>query len=139
MKEEEIKKYVRDRYARAANQGTSCCGQPAAPCCGGGQKSDIISKSIGYTDEQLAQVYDHRAVVALWKAAQYDKLVKSKSGVVKKVAEAPKTLKPGTGTTQNADDKSKKLRQQLKKSGKARDAAALFERFHRTTSFCHTP
>ena len=87
------------------------------------------AKSIGYTDEQLAQVYDHRAVVALWKAAQYDKLVKSKSGVVKKVAEAPKTLKPGTGTTQNADDKSKKLRQQLKKSGKARDAAALFERF----------
>lgn len=87
------------------------------------------AKSIGFSDQELSQVYDHRAVVSLWKAAQYDKLMKSKPGAVKKVAEAPKTLKPGTGTNQNMDDQSKKLRQQLKKSGKARDAAALFERF----------
>ena len=87
------------------------------------------AKSIGFSDQELSQVYDHRAVVSLWKAAQYDKLMKSKPGAVKKVAEAPKTLKPGTGTSQHADDQSKKLRQQLKKSGKARDAAALFERF----------
>lgn len=87
------------------------------------------AKSIGFSDQELSQVYDHRAVVSLWKAAQYDKLMKGKPSAVKKVAEAPKTLKPGTGTSQQADDKSKKLRQQLKKSGKARDAAALFERF----------
>lgn len=87
------------------------------------------AKSIGFSDQELSQVYDHRAVVSLWKAAQYDKLMKSKPGAVKKVAEAPKTLKPGTGTSQQSDDQSKKLRQQLKKSGKARDAAALFERF----------
>ncbi len=55
MKEEEIKKYVRDRYARAANQGTSCC-QPATSCCGGGKGTDIISKSIGYTDQDLKVV-----------------------------------------------------------------------------------
>jgi len=55
MKEEEIKKYVRDRYARAANQGTSCC-QPAPSCCGGGRETDIISKSIGYTDQELKMV-----------------------------------------------------------------------------------
>ncbi len=55
MKQEEIKKYVRDRYARAANQGTSCC-QPATPCCGGGKETDIISKSIGYTDQDLKAV-----------------------------------------------------------------------------------
>ena len=55
MKEEEIKKYVRDRYARAANQGSSCC-QPATSCCGGGRDTDIISKSIGYTDQELKMV-----------------------------------------------------------------------------------
>lgn len=87
------------------------------------------AKKIGFTDQELSQVYDHRAVVSLWKAAQYDKLMKSKPSAVKKVADAPKTLKPGTGTTQQTDDQSKKLRLQLKKSGKARDAAALFERF----------
>jgi arsenite methyltransferase len=55
MKEEEIKKYVRDRYARAANQGSSCC-QPASSCCGGGRETEIISKSIGYTDQDLKTV-----------------------------------------------------------------------------------
>jgi len=55
MKGEEIKKYVRDRYARAANQGSSCC-QPAASCCGGGKETDMISKSIGYTDQDLKAV-----------------------------------------------------------------------------------
>jgi len=55
MKEEEIKKYVRDRYARAADQGTSCC-QPASSCCGGGRETDVISKSIGYTDQELKMV-----------------------------------------------------------------------------------
>jgi ubiquinone/menaquinone biosynthesis C-methylase UbiE len=55
MKEEEIKKYVRDRYAGAAKQGSSCC-QPAASCCGGGREADLISISIGYTDQDLQAV-----------------------------------------------------------------------------------
>jgi arsenite methyltransferase len=55
MKEEEIKRYVRDRYARAADQGTSCC-QPTSSCCGGARDTDIISKSIGYTDQELKMV-----------------------------------------------------------------------------------
>jgi arsenite methyltransferase len=55
MEEEEIKKYVRDRYARAAKQGSSCC-QPATSCCGGGKETDVISKSIGYTDQDLKAV-----------------------------------------------------------------------------------
>jgi len=55
MKEEEIKKYVRDRYGRAAKQGSSCC-QPASSCCGGGKETDIISKRIGYTDQDLKAV-----------------------------------------------------------------------------------
>jgi arsenite methyltransferase len=52
MKEEEIKKFVRDRYGRAAKQGSSCC-QPATSCCGGGKETDMISKRIGYTDQDL--------------------------------------------------------------------------------------
>ena len=55
MKEEEIKQYVRDRYARAAQQGSSCC-QPATSCCGGGKETEAISKNIGYTDQDLKAV-----------------------------------------------------------------------------------
>jgi SAM-dependent methyltransferase len=55
MEDKEIKKYVRDRYARAASQGSSCC-QPASSCCGGGKETDLISKNIGYTDRDLQAV-----------------------------------------------------------------------------------
>jgi ubiquinone/menaquinone biosynthesis C-methylase UbiE len=55
MKEEEIKQYVRDRYARAAQQGSSCC-QPATSCCGGGRETEALSKNIGYTDQDLKAV-----------------------------------------------------------------------------------
>jgi len=55
MEDKEIKKYVRDRYAGAAKQGSSCC-QPATSCCGGGGQTDLLSKSIGYTDQDLKAV-----------------------------------------------------------------------------------
>ncbi len=55
MKEGEIKKYVGDRYARTAKRGSSCC-RPATSCCGGGKETDIFSKSIGYTDQDLKAV-----------------------------------------------------------------------------------
>lgn len=55
MKEEEIRRYVRDRYARAAQQGSSCC-QPATSCCGGGRDTEALSKNIGYTDQDLKAV-----------------------------------------------------------------------------------
>ncbi len=56
MKEEEIKKYVRDRYARAAKQGAASCCQPASSCCGSGRETETISISIGYTDQDLKAV-----------------------------------------------------------------------------------
>jgi hypothetical protein len=61
---------------------------------------------------------------------QYDKLMKGKSDVTKKVNQAPKMLKPGTSTPEARESEQlKKMRQQLKKSGKKDDAARLFERF----------
>jgi hypothetical protein len=88
------------------------------------------AKQLGFTDQELAQVYDSRAVLTLWKAAQYDKLLSQKPGVQKKVAEAPKVLKPGTSRPVNTEEQSiRDQRKVLKKTGKARDAAAIFERF----------
>lgn len=89
-----------------------------------------FARSIGFSEQELSQVYDHRAVLTLYKAMQYDKLQKSKPATAKRVAEAPKTLRPGPA--QQSDPKSddvKKLKGQLRKTGKQRDAAKLFERF----------
>lgn len=65
----------------------------------------------------------------LQKAAQWDKLQASKSGVKKKVAKAPKMVKSGAKVKQSVTDKQKKQQRRLLQTGDARDAAALFENF----------
>jgi hypothetical protein len=88
------------------------------------------AKGLGFSDQELSQVYDSRAVLTLWKAAQYDKLISNKPEVTKKVSEAPKMMKPGTAKVSNPEsDALKAERNRLRKSGKARDAATIFERF----------
>ena len=73
---------------------------------------------MGFTDQELSQVYDSRHVLVLHKAAMYDKLQKSKPGVQKKVANAPKMIKSGTkqtkATTMYKGDKNNNLKAQAK-------------------------
>ena len=89
------------------------------------------AKAVGWSDQELSQVYDHRAVLTLYRAMQFDKLQKSKPAVQKRVAEAPKSLTPGVGSPRLDKDGEmvKKLTKQLKQTGRPRDAAKLFERF----------
>jgi hypothetical protein len=89
------------------------------------------AKSIGFSDQELANVYDARAVQTLYKAMQYEKLMKGKSVATKKVNEAPKTLKAGASQPQGTSEQEayKKQYQKLKQSGKKQDAAKLFEKF----------
>jgi len=86
-------------------------------------------KTIGFTDQELAQVYDSRYVLTLHKAMQYDKLQKSKPSVKKKVAEAPKMAKAGTKVKEGNTDIRKKQMAKLRSSGRKEDAAILFENF----------
>jgi hypothetical protein len=86
-------------------------------------------KSVGFSDQELANVYDSRHVLMLHKAMMYDKLQKSKPAVTKKVSKAPKMVKSGTKVKEGNADIRKKQMNKLKQTGKARDAAALFENF----------
>jgi arsenite methyltransferase len=56
MKEQEIKKAVRQRYARAAKQGGGCGCAAASPCCGSADLAQNVSKAIGYSNEELQAV-----------------------------------------------------------------------------------
>jgi len=53
MKKTEIKKAVRQRYARIARKETSCC---APTGFGSAELARTISQNIGYSDEELASV-----------------------------------------------------------------------------------
>lgn len=95
-------------------------------------KKDIrdYAKKIGWSDEELASVYDSRAVLTLYRAMQYEKLMSNKAGVTKKVAEAPRMLKAGVSrNTDPSGEQTKKAQAQLRKTGRVADAANVFERF----------
>lgn len=63
MKDEEIKKSVRERYGNIVRQGGSCCGpkKPQVSSCGCSKQptqAEAISRAIGYSDEDMASVPD---------------------------------------------------------------------------------
>ncbi|MCX9012108.1 MAG: arsenite methyltransferase [Candidatus Methanoperedens sp.] len=55
MKEEDVKKVVREGYARIARKESSCCA-PITNCCGNASRAEDISRMIGYGDEELGSV-----------------------------------------------------------------------------------
>lgn len=87
------------------------------------------AKSQGWSDRELGSVYDHRAVLTLYKAMKFEQLQKSKPEIQKKVQQAPKMLKSGTSAPPTQSQQDKQLAQRLRQSGKVKDAAALLERF----------
>jgi len=54
MEESKIRKYVRDRYAGIARQGSSCCGPETS--CGCTVTPEDASQRIGYSEEELKAV-----------------------------------------------------------------------------------
>jgi hypothetical protein len=102
------------------------------PAKGEAIRNDIraFGKQIGFSDNELAAVYDSRAVLTLYKAMQYDKLVASKPAITKKVNEAPKAIKSGVSKPRDSNaEELKKLKARARSSGNIRDAASVFERF----------
>ena len=92
-------------------------------------KNDIRSfgKSVGYSDEELSQVYDHRHVIVMQKAAQWDKLQKANPGINKKLSNAPKMSKRGNKIAKT--DVYTKQKKRLKSSGSLDDATSVFTNF----------
>ena len=91
------------------------------------EKAMVIEqgKKLGFSDDELAQAFDHRAIVALRKAALYDKLM-SKRAEVKPVASTQKTVTPG-GKAQANPDAAKRAQQKFKQTGNVRDAASAIQ------------
>ena len=68
------------------------------------ERSKVISyakSQMGYTDEEIAQASDHRAIVTLRKAMLYDELMGGKTQAKKKVKTAPKMVKAGSPKTKS--------------------------------------
>jgi len=82
------------------------------------------AKQLGFSDEELQQVADSRAVEALYKAMKYDELQAKKPAAKKKASKAPKMAKSGQPKSRGdrRTDETKKHYNRLAKTG-SKDAA----------------
>ncbi len=55
MDEDKTRKIVREGYAKVVKQKSSCCA-PVPSCCGGTDRTQEISKKMGYSEEELKAV-----------------------------------------------------------------------------------
>ncbi len=87
-------------------------------------------RHLGYSEQELSQIGDHRAVNVLRKAYLYDELMKQKPAATKKTKQAPKMAKAGQPTSKR-EISAKRKRQQLSniskmKGRKSMDAAVQY-------------
>ena len=84
-----------------------------------------FGRSIGFSDQELDTVYDHRALIVLRDAWRYNQLANGKK--VRSVKSKIKNAKSGGKQMSNRmrSRKAKAQRQRLKETGKVDDAAAL--------------
>lgn len=80
-------------------------------------------RAIGYTDAEIGQAADPRALVLARESMLYRQLMASRPQVQQRVANAPKMVKPGAASA--APDRTKAIVQKIKRSnGKDIDAVA---------------
>ena len=93
-------------------------------------KKDVqeYAVSVGFRPEEINQLADHRSVLVIKKAMEYDKLTKKVAPKKKAVKKVPKVQKSGRGNSNEdiAAEAIKKKRTRLQKSGKQQDAASVF-------------
>ena len=88
--------------------------------------------SQGYSAEEINSLVDHRSVLVLLKAKQFDDLSNSKTSIKsKKLKNKPKVIRTGKGKERTDVDKKKRTAQmkRLQGSGHINDASELLEDF----------
>lgn len=86
-------------------------------------------KSIGFSEQELNGVTDHRMLLALKTIADYNGMV-SKRQQIKPTQSAAKAARPGNTSSPNQKSSAvKKSQQRLRQTGNVKDAASLIEKF----------
>jgi len=93
-------------------------------------KKDIqeYATSVGFRADEINQLADHRSVLIIKKAMEFDRLTTKVAPKKKAVKKVPKVQKSGRGNSNEdaATEANNKKRARLRKSGKQDDAASLF-------------
>ncbi len=85
------------------------------------------AKLVGFSEDDLKSVYDHRLVLLLRKAAMYDQMVSKRQGIKPVVNNGPRTAKPGAAGRVSTTTETTRAKQRLAKTGRVDDAASAIE------------
>lgn len=90
----------------------------------------IVQEAYGITEQEVRNLADHRELLVLRDAWQWQKLQKSKPALLNKVKAAPRLIKPGAQQSRAAQDNfiAQKERDRLRSTGKVSDAKAPLKR-----------
>jgi hypothetical protein len=98
------------------------------------EKAKIVSyatEKLGFSVEEISDIYDARAVLALRKAMMFDELMSKRDQMRPRIIQKTKPMKAGSASTPQSSKviASKTALSRLANSGSTRDAAAVFEQF----------
>ena len=91
-----------------------------------------FAKEIGYSDQEISQLVDHRAVMMLASAYRYDKLKKANLSN-KKITKVSKVVSSSGYKVQDDSDVVKRMNSKkatLKKTGNIKDAVSILEQMY---------
>lgn len=86
---------------------------------------DYLLKA-GYSESEIANVHDHRAVINVRKAMLYDRMVEKAKAATKIVQKVPQRVERTAGGDAPSLDRRQAAFQRLSKSGRVEDAGAVF-------------
>lgn len=98
------------------------------------EKAKIVSyatEKLGFSVEEISDIYDARAVVALRKAMLFDEMMSRRDQIRPKIMQKAKPMKAGSASSPQSSKviASKTALSRLANSGSHKDAAAVFEQF----------
>jgi len=94
--------------------------------------TNFARESLGYSDQEISQLVDHRAVIMLANAYRYDKLKKANLKN-KKVTKVSKVVSSSSPKVQDDSDDVKRMKSKkatLKRSGKMQDAVSILKEMY---------
>lgn len=86
-----------------------------------------FGQKVGYSEDELKNVFDHRAVLTLRKAALYDQMVSKRKDIKPVVNNGPRPVKPSAAGRVSSTTEGTRAKQRLAKTGRVDDAAKAIE------------
>ena len=86
------------------------------------------AQNLGYSQQELSELYDHRAYLVLRDAMRYRQLMNKPKTDAKQQAQAPKVIKPGASVPTDGKKLPDALVKNFKKAPTVENAAAIFEK-----------